>query len=923
MLSSRDLNAILDRLNRENLLRSGIEVEAKFGFYYDDGGFASRVRWPQFNRLQERLENEFGFVPIREQSVDYSQADIRKRVIETPEGSQVVWQRKNRGPSVIGPIYDYGVRISVNIEQDIDALPDFEPSTIRIKERKSYLFSDSIRIDTTQVEMSYPGSERSSQTSYEVEVEILDLPGGDLSRKLVQFNTALQQVFQILYDTIALYTVSERDRMIQDVQRILGQRRGRWLDFGMVAQARNLKLRDMVWGGLAGNLYREKDNPYSVTHKTDGLRKFLIIHETGIWLAFPPYEYSLLIRFDTGNHDWSLRGTILDGEVILPDQRRPSPHRDIPQAYYWFLTFDMLADRGDKRIQFRPHSERMQRASKTIHKMRDADDPQNKILTIHMKEFRQIKSPKQFFSLMREMMAEKALLPYEEDGFIFTPEAALYNPLRTIENSIHRQLRLDERVLTRYPDICKWKPLSKLTIDFSIAWKKDDVLELYAVDDVSGSSRQRSLVAFEGDSLHPFEETMVDISHPTLRDLPTGTIVEFAWDPQRSRFYYYKTRSDKKLPNRLSIAIDDWQDIHRPIQESTLTGRDFVLLQRYHNRLKRDLFRQVERGSYLLDIGSGRGGDIAKWKRFDKIVAVEPNPDHIVELRRRLKVYGMEDRVRVVQARGQDSDIIRQAVKEFTGDNVDVVSVMLSLTFFWENEEVLRGLARTIEENLPPRGRVLFLTMDGDTVEQVFEPYFPNYTYDKLIFHQSASNPDEGYAVLKLQDVSQVDYEARQGRKLSVYIQDSIVGSRKSSTARQAETITGSVAVNPISSALSIRYVEAPVMRLPQAPVTLVSGTEKDPRKRIRYTNAPVMRSAYTPARYQQVFETPSPSTIQFQEEYLVHLSDLERELSRHGDLEKRIFRADGEYFLSEAEKRFSLMYSWGWYDIRGKRSYE
>ncbi|GAH00740.1 unnamed protein product, partial [marine sediment metagenome] len=49
------------------------------------------------------------------------------------------------------------------------------------------------------------------------------------------------------------------------------------------------------------------------------------------------------------------------------------------------------------------------------------------------------------------------------------------------------------------------------------------------------------------------------------------------------------------------------------------------------------------------------------------------------------------------------------------------------------------------------------------------------------------------------------------------------------------------------------------------------------------------------------------------QEEYLVHLTDFETLLSKRRPIaEKRIYRADREPFLTDAEKKFSMMYSFG-----------
>jgi len=84
----------------------------------------------------------------------------------------------------------------------------------------------------------------------------------------------------------------------------------------------------------------------------------------------------------------------------------------------------------------------------------------------------------------------------------------------------------------------------------------------------------------------------------------------------------------------------------------------------------------------------------------------------------------MEDKVKIIQAGGEDTEIIYKAVREFIGDRVDVISSMLSMTFFWQSSEKVQALANTISTNIKPDGKFIFLTMDGTLVQQTFEPAF-------------------------------------------------------------------------------------------------------------------------------------------------------------------------------------------------------
>lgn len=891
MLSGEDLANIITSLNSVKTAPKHVEVEAKFGLY-DMGRFVSDVNFTRFKSLKEVLSKNLESVETY--ITDHrSKSGIRKQIITEEGVERVVWQRKNTLKHF--DFRDYGLRISINAEVPIAPVDDFVYDLVRNKNRESFFLQDRLRIDLTEVNtvnISNPYEKR-SQESYEVELEILNWNKGDQISLFSSFSHSLRYIFEKLYNTALLYTVNEQRDLARYINNILGERSGIQLHFNMVAQARNLKYGDMIWGGLIGNeVKKDKQfvpNYYSVTHKADGLRKFLVINEVGIWLVFPPSEFNLVYRFTAYDSDLSLRGLILDGELVpndpehrksmnvalktgedaikgldFFDTREREKLRLIPDVPYWYLVFDVLSVDGNKDVQFEPHSERLKRAYNAVHRLRDVQE--NNRLIIHFKAFKQFTSPDEFYPLMKRMFVEKDLLPYADDGFIFMPEEAPYNPLKRAERKFRRRVKLHERVLTRQPDICKWKPINRLTIDFAIQKRGDGKVNL-----VVGRDK-----IFEGTLFNPFDvETMVEHDHKLIDEYPTGSIIEFAWDFEGNKFIPVIPRPDKKKPNSISVAADVWDQLHNPITEEVLKGENFTLMRKYHNRIKKQIFKrslQFQTNKYLLDIGSGRGGDVSKWRDYDKIVAVEPNSDHILELQKRLKTWNLENRVKIVNSGGEDTSKISKAVKEFIGDKVDTVSMMLSMTFFWKNKKMLQKLVNTIHKNLKSDGMIIFMVMDGDTVEEVFDPFFHNYKNKKIIFHQTSE--DEGYATLELQPQSEV--KKGDGRKAYVYIQDSIVGVTEVGK-RKEHTFTPRIL--PKRATLNIVVLDLPI---------IFAGESREEKLQIQKP----------------------------QVEYLVHLTDFEELLSKKRKVHnKSIYRADREYFLTDAEKRFSLLYSFGYYE--------
>ena len=719
---------IFSKIAESSDIQGNLEVETKFGsFVTDDSGrerFESKIYWTQFERLQKFLR-EAAKEEIKEKTTDYigkSSKDfltkIRKRVYsaDSPNGAErVEWQKKTTLRHF--DIKKYNIRLSVNNELDIPEVSDFSVDTIREKIRFSYVL-DSARIDMTIVDtitekkreekrvgiiMLGEEAPKITYTSYEVEVEML----GNLD-KFREYEKQVVKIFQWLNETRMLYTVNEKNDLMKETNKILGT-----LGRKIVAEARNLKMRDMVWGGLIGGetLVKQTRQPgtaYTVTMKADGIRKLLIIDKIGIWLAYPPYEFNLVYRANFKG----MTGTVLDGESIPFEKRKEGA----PNTELWFLAFDCLAYQGVN-VQDIVHSS----SDNTIKSRALYVDTISKtfktpILTIESKSFREFRTVEKFYNVMTVMFNNLDKMAYETDGFMFTPINPPYNS--RLEN-----VPLHTRKLSKYQDICKWKPKEKITIDFRIKWIQLEggkrAIDLY-VGELDG--RKMKDVKFVGSKYNPFNGE-IDTEHPVTIEIPTGTVVEYGWNYEKGVLFPHRVRHDKIHPNRKEVALDDWDDIHNPITKELMEGSSFELVYRYHNKIKRELFNQAKNGSVLLDVGSGRGGDVSKWEKFTKIFAIEPNEEHVTELMRRIQVEDKE--VTIIQSKAEEA-------LQFIKEKVDVISLMLSMTFFWESSDTLDILIKLITETLKPGGMVFFIAMDGDVVEQLFSPVMGGATFKTI-----------------------------------------------------------------------------------------------------------------------------------------------------------------------------------------------
>jgi SAM-dependent methyltransferase len=676
MLSPALKNKIRENYANNNNNKD-LELEAKFG-NFSKNRFNSGLNRQTFNRVKAYFDKMS--LSLDGKTTDYIMGKVRKSV---DSNNIVKWITKERLWNE--DIYDYNFRYSMSRETEISPITAyFSAEIIREKSRSSYLvFNNTVRIDITLVNSSHI-KENKNDTTYEVEIELLSLNGLDF------FEKAVRITLNLVLDTVVLYTEKERVLVSNEINSILGSNKKGYVDHYPLVQARNLKMRDIVYGGLIGNV----KTGYSATIKIDGVRRMLYFGKTGVWLI----SSSSMTRI-TNVEIPILNGTILDGEMV-PMEKRILERA--PKTKFWFLAFDALAWNSDNSIQNNPHGKRMSYAQ-TV-----ADNVKSDLLTVNTKSFYSFETPDQFFALMRNMFRDLQVLPYQQDGFMFTPENTVYNPHSD-------NFPLYKRKLTDYPDICKYKMKEELTIDLQIKWRADIT---------SPIGRNLDLFTIEKNILIPFTKFQdIDFINPLTINLPSNSIVEYGYDYEKGILTPRRVRHDKERPNRRDVAEDVAEDIMNPIDEETMKGDNFALLRKYHNVIKKKLFDK-NKGKTLLDIGSGYGGDLGKWKGFEKIVAVEPDPEHVEELKRRLITYNMQDKVRIVIAGGQETEKISREVENWLGGQADVVSSMLSLTFFWQNSELVDSLVRTINNNLKVGGKYIFLTMDGDLVEQTFEPAF-------------------------------------------------------------------------------------------------------------------------------------------------------------------------------------------------------
>lgn len=638
--------------------------------------------------------------------------------------------------------YDqYGIKLSFQEEREIKMTDtQFGASKIeRLKERKSFVnIEDVAQVDATIVSSTKDGV---MNQHYEVEVEFTPNPNYNVSTSLHKFNQIVWLVKRIVDDTPAPIPTSlkvpqsEIESFFRGVNQILTGKS----DFKTItglANVETLTFKNLENGYLVGNRRVDPDTGltlgtrYSATWKVDGVRTLLIFLNNRIWLiqqnsanTIPIFEYGSKIQGQD-----ILNGTIIDGELVPMDSRR-NFGKSKPEL--WFIPFDIVAKQGSLNVQSHSFFDRLnyiRQISKII---------TIPYLEITIKQFVEILNVHDFYFQMQSMFVQHSELNYNTDGIIFTPVDAGYNPelvdLKTWNYDPRRILTKEERKLLytndKRPMILKWKDV--ITIDFKPFVRQDGTTILQY-------SEGSTLTQFTGDTKNSFNNE-IDLDNKIHRQaILNGYIAEYEWVSPGSQKFVEAKYDDSKYPNGIFVAIrlrpdkvypngkkavfSNWKAIHDYVSQDILTGHhNFKLLFKYHNRIKRQLFDSVN--GTLLDIGSGIGGDISKWKNFSKVVAVEPDAEKIPELKRRISLLPPDKQrnILVVQIGGEDHETITRSVLNFITNKVDVVSMMLSMSFFWGNRQMLLNLITTITNNLKPDGRFIYLTIDGSGVKKVYQ----------------------------------------------------------------------------------------------------------------------------------------------------------------------------------------------------------
>ena len=524
--------------------------------------------------------------------------------------------------------------------------------------------------------------------SYEVEIEVINYE--DFNYK--KFTTKITEIYDILKNPytsiIKFFNVS-----------MGGNKDNKILNYYLISQARDLNFRDITNDGLL--------NHYTISVKADGIQKFLVFHKTGIWLLWP------ILNDIEKSHIWIsplteefeyLENTMFTGELLSEED-----HNRISKinTKYVYLPFDTTVYKGEN-ITHKNYLERRKYLEEINEKQI------GKVLKIYEKKiFIYQNNPEDFHSKVREAFDYQEEVDYKTDGLMFTP---INSPYITLGQSKPKNMR----VLGKFPDVCKYKLPKDLTIDFKV--KNGKLFSL---------GGNFNLAEYRMDDPDKYENKIVEF--------------EPEFDNRKITLVPRKIRLDKSEPNRIEVAKENWNNLQDPILPETLKGENAKMLMKYHGQIKREIINIQE--GYVIDIGSGKGGDLDKYwynSKIKKVLCIEPNQEFAEEFTRRMLTKRYNNKFKLIISGGEDCDkIISNAEDFFPSDFINHnlnINFMISLSFFWKSDVLLNSLIRTISyirelyHSRKGNRKILinFFTIEGSRVQNIFKELGNNITLNTI-----------------------------------------------------------------------------------------------------------------------------------------------------------------------------------------------
>lgn len=569
-------------LRRFDIDRSfiNLEIECRYKAAGNDK-VASRIiseleSQPQISRSEKRITDNNYSLEVQEFRMTFRESTENKveeneTRVEEYLKIPVYIPRSTNLYGLLDSYRDYGMKIQFSFEISDPGFITYVRETYksqfnttpyqRVKDRQTLIDSrkPAYRWDITQVtnpERPRKEIEVELDATYKFDSEFMANDPEGLLKNF--FSYAEINSRKLVYKSRSLISEPQLKGMIRDLNEALGSNNPRdaFIE-NIIPQVRNIQVENLLKPNYGQG--------FAVTPKADGYRYFMIFTQRHIVLLQKPSIYKVLYEGPDIPGQWV--GFIFDGELVEKDNwiKKNLNPAFLSSVDNYYCIFDVVKFPADiypvvddilgrinelKKIfeETKRSGSKLLKWSETFNSF-NFQPPYIPILEAVKKTFFEIKpyddasgSPwaatGSFFDTLRPK------LKYVDDGLIFTPLGKTYQEL-------NKDMSL------------KWKPLELLSIDFRF---------------IGGSllvTLENREVPFQGSMQFPTKTTVYNILNPANLPLRDGLIYEFIYELNDRKFRVTRPRFDKQVPNRYDVALQVWNDIHRPISQNMISGEGF------------------------------------------------------------------------------------------------------------------------------------------------------------------------------------------------------------------------------------------------------------------------------------------------------------------------------------------------------------
>lgn len=261
-----------------------------------------------------------------------------------------------------------------------------------------------------------------------------------------------------------------------------------------------------------------------------------------------------------------------------------------------------------------------------------------------------------------------------------------------------------------------------------------------------------------------------DWSGPVIRD---GDIVEFKYEkdaPGLLKWVPIRIRKDKEIPNAFDTAIDIWKSYFNPVTRKTITMGEGIKVEsdvyyvknstandvdgnirRFHRLYVKDLiFNDIFDGSSnsskkLLDIASGRGGDLNRYVKFgiETVVGVDhsvsnlhKNPDgayyRLLDAIRKNPGFDFSkykflagDASKLFSDPNSFHDIYKEVVSTSSYFDYqyqfDAATIFFAIHYMFKDHTLFQNLLQNVDDNIKVGGFFGGCCFDGEIIDDMFK----------------------------------------------------------------------------------------------------------------------------------------------------------------------------------------------------------